>query len=263
MSARSLDAVYAPFVASLLGGGFGPPPAGEWSAELVAAHVARNNDLIAAVAERVAAGEGARYDNAPGVDEARLAGDVAEAGGLAGMAGEVERSAARLERAREALGERAATKVHVVIADHGQVVQDGPLGVGELIEGNVTFHLDMHLEQLKSLDLTRESGPPEEFDSYQVVLLERAPSAPVLDQAAADALQRQHLGHFAKMRRAGLLLVAGPIGGDPAIAGVCIYRAGSPEQARALAEDDPAVRAGRFVVRVLGWLTAKDAISWP
>ncbi len=48
----SFDAVYAPFVASLLAGGFGPAAAdGEWPAELVAAHIARNNDLIAEVAE--------------------------------------------------------------------------------------------------------------------------------------------------------------------------------------------------------------------
>ena len=262
MSAGSLDAAYAPFVASLLAGGFGPPPHGEWSAELVAAHVARNNDLIAAVAERIAAGETAGYDNAAAVDEAELAMYTAQAHGTAGLAREVERTAGRLERARNALGERALTPVPVLITDHGQVVRDGLMPIGQLIEGNVTFHLDLHLNQLKALELTSESDPPDEFDSYQVVLLERPVAARVLDEATEQALQRQHLGYLAKMIRSGLMTVAGPVGGDQAVAGICLYRAGTVERARRLAEDDPAVRAGRLAVRVMSWITPKDG-RWP
>jgi hypothetical protein len=54
-----------------------------------------------------------------------------------------------------------------------------------------------------------------------------------------------------------------PVRQDDMIAGICVYRADTPERARRLAEDDPAVQAGEFVVRVMGWLTAKDAIHWP
>jgi uncharacterized protein len=263
MSSPSLDAAYLPFVATLLAGDFGAPPDGEWPAELVAAHVARKNDLIAEVAERVVTGADVRYDNADAVDEVKLASYAAAAGDLAGLAGEVERSAARLERARDALGDRAGTPVRVIVRDHGEIVQDGPIPIGTVIEGNATADLELRLEQLKSLGLTRETGPPDEFDSYQLVLLERPAAAPELDEESWAGLQRQHLGHFATMRRAGLLMVAGPIRGDEAIAGICLYRAGSTERARALAEDDPAVRAGQFAVRAMGWITPKDAISWP
>ena len=64
------------------------------------------------------------------------------------------------------------------------------------------------------------------------------------------------------MRRARLMAVAGPIQDDAAIAGICLYRAGTVGRARRLAEDDPAVRAGRFDVRVMTWFTAKGAIEW-
>jgi uncharacterized protein YciI len=259
---ESLDAVYAPFAASLLAGGFGPPPEGEWPAELVAAHIARNNDLIAELAEQIAAGRDVSYDNAAGVDDAELAGFAASAGGLPGLAREVERSAARLEQARDSLGDRAGTPVHVIIRDHGEIVQDGPLTIGAFIEGNVGFHLELHHDQLKSLELEPEAGPPADFDEYQLVLLERSATAPDLDEEAAATLQRRHLGHFAKMRRAGLMTAAGPIRDDAAVAGICLYRAGTVERARRLAEDDPAVRAGRFDVRVLQWFTAKGAIEW-
>lgn len=259
----SFDAVYAPFVASLLAGGFGPPADGEWPAELVAAHIARNNDLIAEVAEQIAAGQEVSYDNRDGVDDAELARYAQDAGGLAGLAREVERSAGRLARARDALGDRAGTPVQVIIRDHGQIVRDGPMTIGAFIEGNASFHLDLHLEQLKALELNPESGPPDDFDQYQLVLLERSPEAPELDDEADERLQRQHLGHFAKMRRAGLMTVAGPVRGDDTIAGICVYRADTPERARELAQDDPAVRAGRFNVRVMDWFTAEDAIRWP
>jgi uncharacterized protein len=259
----SFDAVYAPFVASLLAGGFGPPADGEWPAELVAAHIARNNDLIADVAEQIAAGQQVSYDNRDGVDDAELARYARDAGGLAGLAREVERSAGRLAKARDELGDRASTPVPVIIRDHGQIVRDGPMTIGAFIEGNVSFHLDLHLDQLKALELNPESGPPDDFDQYQLVLLERSPEAPELDDEAGERLQRQHLGHFAKMRRAGLMTVAGPVSGDDIIAGICVYRADTPDRARELAQDDPAVRAGRFNVRVMDWFTAKDAIRWP
>jgi uncharacterized protein YciI len=263
MSSESLEDAYAPFSASLLAGGFGPPPDGEWPAELIAAHIARNNDLIAEAAEEVAADDGpVTYDNAPGVEEAELIGYATEVGGLAGLAREVERSAARLAQAKQALGDRADTEVHVVIRDGGKIVRDGPVPIGAIIDGNASFHLNMHAEQLRSLVLNAESGPPAGFDRYQIVLLERATDAPDLDEQTGERTQRQHLGHFARMRAAGLLMVAGPIRGDDVIAGICIYRAGTPERARRLAEDDPAVRAGLYVPRVMGWLTAKDALRW-
>ena len=153
------DAVYAPFAASLRAGGFGPPADGESPAELVAAHIARNNDLIAAAAEQVAAGQEVSYDNESGVDDAELARYAQSVGGLAGLAREVERSAARLEQARDALGDRASTPVQVIIRDHGQIVRDGPMTIGAFIEGNASFHLALHLEQLKALELAAEGRP--------------------------------------------------------------------------------------------------------
>jgi hypothetical protein len=61
----------------------------------------------------------------------------------------------------------------------------------------------------------------------------------------------------------GYMTAAGPIVGDDEIAGISIYRVGSVEKARALAEDDPAVRAGRYEVRAMTWYTAKGAVGVP
>ena len=262
MTSDDLEAAYAPFIATLLAGGFRDPADG-WPAELIAAHVAANNDLIAHAAEQVADGAEVSYDNASTVGDEELAAFARDAGGLPGLAREIERSAARLAAAGAALGDRANTPVHVIIRDNGEIVQDGPIPIGACVAGNASFHLDVHLEQLKALEPDRDPAePPDEFDTYQLVLLEAAPGRPELGEEEHRALHRRHLGHFSKMRAAGFLKVAGPVDDDESIAGICLYQAGSLERARKLAEDDPAVRAGRFVPRVLTWYTVKGALAW-
>ncbi len=169
MSADSLEAAYAPFVASLLAGGFSLPADGEWTAEQIAAHITLNNDLIAEAAEKVAAGREVSYDNEAGVDDAELTAYASAVGGLAGLASDIERSAARLAAARDALGDRADTLIPVLIRDGGEIAVDQQMPIGAFCEGNASFHLDMHLRQLKALGPDWRAGPPAEFDHYQLV----------------------------------------------------------------------------------------------
>lgn len=103
-----------------------------------------------------------------------------------------------------------------------------------------------------------------EFDTYSLVLLRRGPRAHEYEGAELDRLQQAHVDHLAAMHERGALLVAGPFDGqeDKTFRGLCLY--GVPlDEARALAESDPSVRAGRMAVQVLEWLTEKGAISFP
>jgi hypothetical protein len=45
--------------------------------------------------------------------------------------------------------------------------------------------------------------------------------------------------------------------------GLTLFRVGSLEDARRLAEDDPAVRAGRLVVEVMTWLCPRGTMARP
>lgn len=107
--------------------------------------------------------------------------------------------------------------------------------------------------------------PPTDFDVYEFVLLRRPEGIAEIDDETAERLQRQHLGHLAAMKKAGHLKVAGPLGNQPdeSWRGISIYNVGSLEEARRLAELDPAVRAGRFSVDVMSWYTTKGALSFP
>jgi uncharacterized protein len=260
---------YESFALLLEEGGFEAPADDGWTAELVAAHIAVNNDLIAETAERVADQEpDVAYDNAEAIDEEVLSLLIEQLGGLQGLADAVRESARRLEQAQLALGpDQVDLEIPALIKDAGEVVLDRAFAIGALIEGNASFHLDNHYEQLRALLPLREAGPPAQFDSYELVMLYTAAPevAARYDDETKSRLQRQHLGHFANMIEAGHMLVAGPLDGDADDnpVGVSIYRTGSIEKTRELAALDPKVRAGLLRAVVIPWYTAKGALEFP
>jgi hypothetical protein len=147
----NIESAYAPFVATLREGGFTTPAEG-WPAELVAAHVCRNNDIVSEAAEAVAAGGQPKYDNSPAVDDAELRSYAESLGGLGGLAQAVEVSARRLASAFAALDDEAAGHLMpAVIVDSGRLVRDEPVAIGKFIELNASRHIEMHLFQLKAL----------------------------------------------------------------------------------------------------------------
>jgi hypothetical protein len=151
MEHTGVEAAYGPFVAALREDGFVAPHEG-WPAELVAAHVCCNNDLVSEAVERIVAGERASYDNTEVVDETRLGSYADRAGGLAGLADAVEASARRLGEASASMNDATgAQMLPCVIVDSGAVVRKGPIAIRDLIEINVTRHLEMHLRQLEAL----------------------------------------------------------------------------------------------------------------
>jgi uncharacterized protein YciI len=99
-----------------------------------------------------------------------------------------------------------------------------------------------------------------QFDTFTIVLLVLRPDAPQLDEEAAAALQDAHLSHLADLHQAGHLLAAGPLF-DEELRGLCILSVG-PERARELADQDPAVRAGRFSVKVIPWMVPGGAVAF-
>jgi uncharacterized protein YciI len=253
MDKHPIESHYAPFIEAVRGGGFVAPEDG-WTAELVAAHVTKNNDLIAEMAERIAAGEQPSYDNSSAVDEEELQAFADSVGGLAGLADALETSARRLAAAFDSLDEKTGGhQLPVVIHDSGEVVLDGEVEMRSFIEGNAGFHLEMHLAQLTALAAHRMSDdgptaePPAEFDVYQLVIIRRPESIPELTEEEEDRLQALHLGHLFAMMEAGHMLVAGPLTDQPdeSWRGVSIYQVGSVEEARRLAEDEVAAEAGR------------------
>jgi uncharacterized protein YciI len=79
---------------------------------------------------------------------------------------------------------------------------------------------------------------PMRMESYQMVLLWRGPRWTPEVTEETRRIQEQHIGHLQAMGAAGKIVIAGPFSDqpDPGLRGMCLYRAASLEEARALAE---------------------------
>jgi uncharacterized protein YciI len=99
-----------------------------------------------------------------------------------------------------------------------------------------------------------------QLERYTITLLVLRPDAPKLDEKAAAALQDAHMSHLADLHEAGRALAGGPLFDDQ-LRGLNIMRA-TPEEARALLEEDPAVRIGRLSVKPIAWMVPAGAIQF-
>src|SRR5260221_468543 len=99
-----------------------------------------------------------------------------------------------------------------------------------------------------------------EFDRFTITLLVKRPDAPQLDEEAANAMQDAHMAHLAGLHDAGHLLAAGPLQDDK-LRGLSILNV-PPEEARALKEADPAVRAGLYSIKVIPWMVPTGAMTF-
>ena len=105
---------------------------------------------------------------------------------------------------------------------------------------------------------------PEQFDERTVIFLVRPPDAPEFSEEELDRLQIEHLTHLRSLKRRGVLLANGPLDDqtDVSYRGIGIY--GVPlDEALALANTDPMVKAGRLAVKGARWFTAAGEVVIP
>lgn len=96
------------------------------------------------------------------------------------------------------------------------------------------------------------------MQKYFVVFLKAGPTRSQNEEEAAE-IQKQHLAHLSGLYDAGHTSITGPFAGDGEIRGIVVFNTPTLEQAKELAEQDPAVKAGRLVVEVHPWWAAKGS----
>jgi uncharacterized protein YciI len=94
-----------------------------------------------------------------------------------------------------------------------------------------------------------------DLEAFELVFLRRPADAPGYDEETLDRIQREHLAYLAGLRASGHIATNGPVLDQPdeSLRGLTFFRTGSLAEARRLAEQDPAVRAGRLTVDVMTW----------
>lgn len=96
-----------------------------------------------------------------------------------------------------------------------------------------------------------------EMTTYYVGLLYRGPKSTPEVTAETERIQEEHMANIRKMAASGKLILAGPFTDDGKLRGMFVFQVGSLDEAKALAEADPAVKAGRLVVEMHPWFSAK------
>ncbi len=88
--------------------------------------------------------------------------------------------------------------------------------------------------------------------TYVIAFLKKGPNRDQ-DLEEAAKLQKAHLENIGRMAGRGLLVLAGPFLDDREIRGIYIFNVETVEEAEALTETDPAIKAGRLVMELRPW----------
>ena len=97
-----------------------------------------------------------------------------------------------------------------------------------------------------------------QMKTYYMAFLKRGPYQPT-DTAEVNGIQRAHMAHIRKMAADGKLVMAGPFLDNGDMRGIFIFDVATLEEARALTEADPAVKAGRLILELHPWMSQRGS----
>ena len=87
---------------------------------------------------------------------------------------------------------------------------------------------------------------------YVMAFLKKGPNRN-LDSAQSAKLQMAHLKNIIRMANEGKLVLAGPFLDDGNLRGIYIFNFSTIEEAKKLAESDPAIKAGSLTMELKEW----------
>jgi uncharacterized protein len=84
---------------------------------------------------------------------------------------------------------------------------------------------------------------------YVMAFLKTGPTK-ITDKAELAKLQKAHMQNIERLAKEGKLAVAGPFMDDKGIEGIFIFNVKTVEEAKALTETDPGIKAGVFAMEL-------------
>lgn len=98
----------------------------------------------------------------------------------------------------------------------------------------------------------RAGSDPYGMKKYVMAFLKAGPNRSQ-DSLEAARIQKAHLENINRLAEEGKLLLAGPFLDRGELRGIFIFNVATIEEARALTETDPAIKAGRLVMELHPW----------
>lgn len=104
-----------------------------------------------------------------------------------------------------------------------------------------------------------KSEPKYEMKTYFLVLLKKGPMRNQHDSTTIQKIQAAHLANIDRLAQEGKIDLAGPCLHDGDLRGIFVFNVASYEEAKALCDTDPAIKAGRLVAEIFPWMSAKGS----
>lgn len=101
---------------------------------------------------------------------------------------------------------------------------------------------------------------------FHMAVLKKGPKWDGVMEPAKNPVLQQHLAYFVSLLDSGKAIIGGPTPDKSDLAGIYILRANSAEEAKAWADEDPAVKGGLFTAEMHPWWSEdifKKAVTSP
>lgn len=140
------------------------------------------------------------------------------------------------------------------------IMKKSPVTIALLLSLLASMLITLTSAGLSSTALGQEKQAEHKLIEFHMALLKHGPKYSAAGMA--EDLKAQHIANVFSLLESGKAVIAGPLGDDGDIAGIFVLRAKSAEEARAWAENDPAVKAGFFSIEMHPWWS-EDVMKKP
>ena len=114
-------------------------------------------------------------------------------------------------------------------------------------------HLTTEIHPWWSEEVMKHTSTPETMTTAYLAFLTRGDKWTPDKTPQTEAIQKAHMDNINRLAATKKLVVAGPFGDNGTLRGIFVFKVGSLEEAKALAETDPAVQAGRLALDIHPW----------
>lgn len=114
-------------------------------------------------------------------------------------------------------------------------------------------HLVSELHPWWSEEVMKKTTTPDSTTIAYLAFLTRGAKWTPEKTPQTEEIQKGHMANILRLAETKKLVVAGPFGDDGTLRGIFVFKVGSLEEAKSLAETDPAVQAGRLALDIHPW----------
>lgn len=121
-------------------------------------------------------------------------------------------------------------------------------------------HLIVEMHPWWSEEVMKKTTTPEVMTTAYLAFLTRGAKWTPEKTPQTEAIQKAHMDNINRLAETKKLVVAGPFGDDGTMRGIFVFKVASLAEAKALAETDPAVQAGRLALEIHPWLVPEGIL---